>query len=208
LSEVPGMTPQEQLLVGLHRLGQALRQGAWDSAGSARISPLQADILRHLARNAPSRRQSDLVVALASTAPTISDAVRVLVGKGLLERTKDLVDTRAVNLVLTAAGKVEAARLATIPPALRAALDALDADDVAGMLRGTVKMIRALQEQRAIPVSRTCVTCRFYRPAQPPGSAHPHHCLFVGADFGDAQLRLDCSDHEPAALTGHTSGEN
>jgi hypothetical protein len=101
--------------------------------------------------------------------------------------------------VLTAAGIDEATRLATIPPPLRAALDALDDDDVAGMLRGTVKMIRVLQEQQAIPVSRTCVTCRFYRPAQPAGSARPHHCLFVGADFADAQLRLDCPDHEPAA---------
>lgn len=199
MSDVPDLTSQEQLLVGLYRLGQALRLGAWESAGSARISPLQADILRYLARNPPSRRQSDLVVALASTAPTISDAVRVLVDKGMLARTKDLTDTRAVNLVLTTAGTDEATRLATIPPPLRAALDALHDDDVAAMLRGTVRMIRVLQEQHAIPVSRTCVTCRFYRPAQSADPARPHHCLYVGADFADAQLRLDCQEHEPAA---------
>lgn len=198
MRERPDLTSREQLLVGLHRLGQALRLGALDSAGSARISPLQAEILRHLASDPPSRRQSDLVNALVSTAPTISDAVRVLVGKGLLERTKDPIDTRAVNLRLTPTGEDEAARLATIPPPLRAALDALDADDVASMLRGTVRMIRVLQEQHAIPVSRTCVTCRFYRPAQPPDPERPHHCLFVGADFADAQLRLDCAEHEPA----------
>jgi len=79
---------------------------------------------------------------------------------------------------------------------LRAALDALTHEDVAGMLRGTATMIRVLQEHRAIPVSRTCVTCRFYRPAQPPNAELPHHCLYVGADFADAQLRLDCPEHE------------
>ncbi len=79
---------------------------------------------------------------------------------------------------------------------LRAALDALTHEDVAGMLRGTATMIRVLQEHRAIPVSRTCVTCRFYRPAQPPNAELPHHCLYVGADFADAQLRLDCPEHQ------------
>lgn len=198
MSDAPGMSPEEQLLVGLSRLGQALRLGAWDSAGSARISPLQADILRYLAGGPPSCRQADLVAALASTAPTISDAVRTLVAKGLLARARDLADTRAVNLTLTAAGRVEAVRLAAVPPALRAALDVLTAEDVAGMLRGTVRMIRVLQEHRAIPVSRTCVTCRFYRPAEPPSAQLPHHCRYVGADFADTQLRLDCPEHEPA----------
>lgn len=201
VSEMPGLTPQEQLLIGLGRLGQALRSGAWDSAGSARISPLQADIIRHLAGNPLSRRQGDLVTALASTAPTISDAVRALVAKGLLERTRDLVDARTVSLALTDSGRVEAARLAVIPPPLRAALDALTPEDVAGMLRGTVAMVRVLQQHRAIPVSRTCVTCCFYRPAQPPSPELPHHCRFVDADFSDAQLRLDCPEHEPAVFT-------
>lgn len=197
MSDDPGMTPKEQLLVGLGRLGQALRLGAWDHAGNARISPLQADIIRYLAGNSPSRRQSDLVTALASTAPTISDAVRTLVTKGLLARARDLVDTRAVNLTLTDAGQAEAVRLATIPPPLRAALDALTPEDVANMLRGTVTMIRVLQQHKAIPVSRTCVTCHFYRPAQPPNPQFPHHCRLVDADFSDAQLRLDCPEHEP-----------
>jgi hypothetical protein len=66
------------------------------------------------------------------------------------------------------------------------------------MLRGTVTMIRVLQQHRAIPVSRTCVTCRFYRPAEPATPELPHHCRFVGADFPDAELRLDCPEHEPA----------
>lgn len=193
-----GLTPEEQLLIGLSRLGQALRLGALGSAGDARISPLQADILRHVAGNPPACRQGDLVAALASTAPTISDAVRSLVVKGLLERTRDLADARTVNLVLTPAGHAEAERLSVVPAPLRAALAALTPTDVAGMLRGTATMIRVLQEHRAIPVSRTCVTCRFYRPADSADPERPHHCDYVGADFADAQLRLDCPEHEAA----------
>ena len=199
MSDLPGIAPRDQLLIGLSRLGQALRLGALDSAGSARLSPLQGEILRHLALNPPSRRQGDLVTALASTAPTVSDAVRTLEAKGLVERNRDLSDTRVVNLTLTATGNAEAARLAVTPAPLRAALDALTRDDVAAMLRGTATMIRVLQQHQAIPVSRTCVTCRFYRPANPPSPELPHHCLFVGADFADAELRFECPEHEPAS---------
>jgi DNA-binding MarR family transcriptional regulator len=196
MSDLPGMSPAEQLLVGLSRLGQALRLAAWDGAG-ARLSPLQADIIRYLAGHPRPSRQGDLVTALASTAPTISDAVRTLTSKGLVERSRDLVDTRVLNLSLTSTGQAEAARLAVIPAPLRAALDALSTDDIAGMLHGSATMIRVLQQHRAIPVSRACFTCRFYRPAEPAGTELPHHCRFVNADFADAQLRLDCPEHEP-----------
>jgi DNA-binding MarR family transcriptional regulator len=206
VSDEPGIAPEEQLLVGLSRLGQALRLGALGNAGSARISPLQADIIKYLAANPQPRHQRDLVTALASTAPTISDAVRVLATKGLLERTRDLAGTRTVNLTLTASGLVEAARLAAIPPSLRAALDALAAEDVANMLRGTVTMIRVLQQHRAIPISRTCVTCRFYRPADPPSPQLPHHCLYLGTDFPDAQLRIECPEHEPPSAVDDCGG--
>jgi hypothetical protein len=59
-------------------------------------------------------------------------------------------------------------------------------------------MIRALQEERQIPVSRMCVTCRYFGPNRYDDSANPHHCAFTGAPFGDGDLQLDCADHAPA----------
>ncbi|MGC0416328.1 MarR family winged helix-turn-helix transcriptional regulator [Embleya sp. AB8] len=197
--ELPGLSPSEQLLIGLGRLGRAVQLSAWHQAGPTNLTPLQADILLYLAGDQRPRRQREIVTALASTAPTVSDAVRSLTTKGLTDRQRDPVDTRAVTLTLTEAGRAEADRLALVPPPLRAALDALGDDDVAAMLRGTTTMIRVLQRHRAIPVSRTCVTCRFYRPdAHPDDPDRPHHCAFVDAPFGDGELRLDCPDHEPA----------
>jgi hypothetical protein len=59
-------------------------------------------------------------------------------------------------------------------------------------------MIRSLQERQAIPAARMCVTCRFFDPYAHPESDRPHHCRFVDAPFGDAELRVDCLDHDPA----------
>ncbi|AUG78424.1 hypothetical protein CFP65_3635 [Kitasatospora sp. MMS16-BH015] len=197
---LPGLSPEEQLLIGLTRLGQAVRLSAWHNAGPVKLTPLQADILLFLAGDRRPRRQGEIVTALASTAPTVSDAVRTLTTKQLVERHRDPVDSRAVTLTLSPAGLAEADRLAVVPEPLREALSALPEQDVAAMLRGTTTMIRVLQQHRAIPVSRTCVTCRFYRPdAHPEDPAHPHHCAFVDAPFGDHALRLDCPDHQPAA---------
>ncbi|WP_395296060.1 MarR family winged helix-turn-helix transcriptional regulator [Kitasatospora hibisci] len=203
---LPGLSPSEQLLIGLARLGQAVRLSTWHNAGPTKLTPLQADILLYLAGDPRPRRQGEIVTALASTAPTVSDAVRALAAKELVDRQRDRTDTRAVTLTLTGAGRAEAERLAVVPPPLRDALAALDEDDVAAMLRGTTAMVRVLQQHRAVPVSRTCVTCRFYRPDAHPENPHePHHCDFVDAPFGDGGLRLDCPDHETAAFADPSS---
>jgi hypothetical protein len=61
-----------------------------------------------------------------------------------------------------------------------------------------MKMIRALQDGGQIPLSRMCVTCRYFRE-----NAHeqgpPHHCAFVDAPLGVAELRMDCNEHEAIA---------
>ena len=59
-------------------------------------------------------------------------------------------------------------------------------------------MIRTLQLNGEIPVSRMCLTCVHFRPNVHTG-AEPHHCAFVDAAFGARHLRLECGDHQPAA---------
>jgi hypothetical protein len=61
-------------------------------------------------------------------------------------------------------------------------------------------MIRALQEQGQIPVSRMCVTCVHFRPRLHDGPL-PHHCAFVDAPMADRHLRVDCKEHEEAPGT-------
>lgn len=198
MPDVPGPPPASQLLIGLARLGQAVRMEAWRNAGPHNLSPLQADIVTLLHGSRHPLRQGDIVAALASTPPTISDAVRVLRKKELVEATRDAGDARVTLIGLTGAGEAEAGRLDTVSATLGGAVGALSEEDFAAMLRGTTTLMRELQERRAIPVSRMCLTCRFYVPrAHPSTPATPHHCNFVDAPFGDAELRVACPDHEP-----------
>jgi DNA-binding MarR family transcriptional regulator len=195
--EVPGPPPASQLLIGLARLGQAVRMEAWRNAGPLNLSPLQADIVSLLHDSRTPLRQGEVVEALASTAPTVSDAVKVLRRKELLEATRDPADARVSRLTLTDSGRTEAARLSVVSESLGGAVAALAPDDFAAMLRGTVTLMRELQDRRSIPVSQMCLTCRFFVPdAHPAATGRPHHCNFVDAPFGDGELRVSCPDHE------------
>ncbi len=196
MAEVPGLPPASQLLAGLARLGQAVRMEAWRNAGPYNLSPLQADIVALLHGSRAPLRQGEIVEALASTAPTVSDAVKVLRRKELLDAARDPGDGRILRVGLTELGRAEAARLTVVSEKLGGAVSALSGDDFAAMLRGTVTLMRELQERKAIPVSQMCLTCRFYVPDAHPGQDRPHHCNYVDAPFGDAELRVTCPDHE------------
>lgn len=169
------------------------------NAGPYNLSTLQADIIAFLHGDPRPRRQGDIVVGLASTAPTVSDAVRVLRTKNLIEGTRDPEDARAVRLRLTPLGRAEAARLSVVSGALSEAITVLAEDDFAAMLRGAMAVMRELQERQAIPISRMCFTCRFFESHAHPQEARLHHCHFVDAPFGDAELRVACPDHEDVA---------
>ncbi|GAB2602289.1 MarR family transcriptional regulator [Paractinoplanes abujensis] len=201
MAEVPGPPASSQLLIGLARLGQAVRMEAWRNAGPHNLSPLQADIVTLLQGKAQPIRQGEIVAALASTPPTVSDAVKVLRKKELLEASRDPGDARALLLGLTEAGRAEAERLRGESEVLSGAVAALSREDFAAMLRGTATLMLQLQDRKAIPISQMCLTCRFFAPrAHPEDPARPHHCNFVDAPFGDAELRVTCPDHEAKDL--------
>lgn len=200
----------ERVVTGLVKVGLAMRHRAWSEAEGSGLTPTQGQILVLLRlRPGAGMRLSEVAEALAVTPPTASVSVGALVVKGLVSKTKAVGDARAVTIVLTDAGVREAERTAGWADFLLAAVDELAPAEQEVFYRSLVKMIRVLQEQGEIPVSRMCVTCRFFRPNVHPGRDKPHHCAFVDAPFGDRHLRLECADHDPvppAQATARAAG--
>jgi DNA-binding MarR family transcriptional regulator len=184
---------------GLSKVALALRHQAWRRARPRALTPTQGQILAYLAgRGLAGARVSEIAQALAVTLPTASDAVTALLAKRLVRKVQPDDDRRARQVVLTDAGRREARRAALWPDVLLDAVAVLAPGEQAVFLRALVKMIRTLQDQGRIPTSRMCATCVYFRPNVHPDPARPHHCAFVDAPFGDAQLRLDCPDHRTA----------
>lgn len=197
--DVASESVAERVGTGLARIGIALKTRAWRQAGPERLTPTQGQALVLLRGAADGMRLDALARALGVSAPTASDAVATLAGKGLVTRGRAADNHRAAALRLTEAGALLAARVADWPDFLLRAVDSLDAGEQAAFLRGLVKIVRTLQEQGDLPVQRLCVSCRYFRPHAHPDPDRPHHCAFVDAPFGERHLRLGCADQQPAS---------
>ncbi|WP_437512520.1 MarR family winged helix-turn-helix transcriptional regulator [Sorangium sp. So ce1099] len=186
-----------RIATGLHKIGLAMKQQAWQQANEEGLSATQGQILAALVAHGPLTG-SELSERLGVTLPTISDSVRVLVEKKLLTKSPDPRHPRASLLTPTEKGATLGARARSWPEFMAAALNDLAPDEQRAFFSGVVKMIRALQEQGLVPISGMCVTCTHFRPNVRAG-ASPHHCAFVDAPLANEQLRLDCPEHERAA---------
>jgi DNA-binding MarR family transcriptional regulator len=190
-------TAERRIVTGLSKVGLALRAMMWAKGRSSGLTPTQGQILS-LLQTRGALRLSAIASDLGIRQPTATEAVNTLVRKGLVGKTADPDDGRAIALRLTKKGRSEAKRTAGWPDALMRAVGELDEGDQAAFLRALTKMIRALQINRDIAPARICVSCRFFRPHVHADQKAAHHCDFVNAPFGDRDLRLDCAEHEAA----------
>jgi DNA-binding MarR family transcriptional regulator len=189
-----------KLLSGLNRIGLAMRSAAWGDATESGLTPTQSQILAFIAaRSAQNPRSGDAADALGITPQTASVAIAALVAKGLVTKVPDPGDRRASSLKLTRQGEVAARVAAQWPDFLLSAVRDLDEEERALFLRILIKLIRRLQVDGQIVPQRLCVTCTHFRPsAHPNNPAGRHHCAYVDAPLKDADLRLDCGEHNAA----------
>ncbi|MEE3719707.1 MarR family winged helix-turn-helix transcriptional regulator [Tumidithrix elongata RA019] len=186
---------EQRILIGLSKIGIALKSQSWQDAGQHGLSPTQAQILSLLqAKGTNGMRLSAVADGLAVTAATASDAVRVLDEKGLVQKTRSPEDGRAIAITLTPKGQKLATQTSCWSDLLLGAVGEMSELEQTIFMRGLIKMIRKLQEAGQIPIAKMCVTCRFFQPNRYPHSDRPHYCGLVDAPFGDRNLRLECPD--------------
>jgi DNA-binding MarR family transcriptional regulator len=189
-----------RLREGLDRIGAAMRAERWNAAEGADLTATQLDALVFVAgRSDKGVRLRAVAEHLGVTQPTATDSVAALVRKGLLTKTPDPEDGRAVVLRSTPAGLETSHEADLTESAIERALSSLPAQEQQTLLDLVIKTIRALQEAKAIPPQRLCVTCRHFRPYVHDDAQLPHHCALVDAAFGGRHLRLDCPEQQEAA---------
>lgn len=185
----------ERVVTGLSKIGLAMKSQAWQEAGTKGITPTQGQILTLLlSKGQVPMRLSEISSALAITPATASDAVATLVEKGFVQKSKAKNDARAIAITLTDRGKSKADDITSWSDFLITVVEELSIEEQKVLFRSLLKMIKVLQERRQIPVSKMCVTCRFFQPNVNSDQDRPHHCAFVDAPFGDRNLRLECLD--------------
>lgn len=187
----------DQLSFGLARLAALARQDDWRAGEAEGLTPTQADILRVLLQRPEGMRVGAVAAHLAVRQPTASDAVTALERKGLVKKHADPEDGRAQVLRATRSGRALATRW---PLSFGGVVEAMTPEDQARLHGIVMRTIERLQQQGAISPLRMCFACRYFQPNAHRGKARPHHCGFIDAPLGEADLRADCSDYqEPEA---------
>lgn len=184
-----------KLVASLERLTQAFRVLLWEAAKAHGLSPVQVQILIHLRYHGEAeRRVNRLAERFDLTPATVSDAVTTLKSKGLLDKDPCPADRRATRLVLTSKGKTLVSELEGWAEPLRTHLTAFSRGEQTELLTLLMRLIASLQREGVISVARMCLSCRFYSAEYPSGA--PHYCQLLDIPLSDAELRIDCPEHE------------
>jgi DNA-binding MarR family transcriptional regulator len=188
-----------RVAVAVHVAGQS-SGGAGDGPGLERTLA-QQQVLLLLSRRREVYPLTDLSADLGMTTPATLSAITTLAREGLvLMAPAPSYAPQDVRVALTAQGRAQSPELLNWAADLLAELHNLDEVNQRRLLDLVIAQIRRLQGQGHIPVTRMCVTCRFFDSYAHPGSPDPHHCRLVDAPFGHRELRLRCPDAQPAVL--------
>jgi DNA-binding MarR family transcriptional regulator len=189
----PGL--EARLALALLRLHQGLQAAQGAAARAAGVSPLGLQILAELGRRRDPTAAAWLAARYGISAPTISDALRVLEEHGWVARRPSARDARSAILRLTAAGRRRSASVRRFGAALVDLARDVPEKRRGPLLEDLAVVLRGLEKAGHVRTDRMCVTCRFFIRDRHRGR-RPHHCAFLDVPLAREDLRIDCSDHK------------
>ena len=188
------------LATGLARVAVAVHVAGEGADPGLERTIAQQQVLLLLNRRREVYPLTELSADLAMTTQATLSAIATLVREGLVTmEPSPSYAPHDMRVALTAQGRAQSPELLNWAADLLAELHNLDEAGQRQLLSLVTTHIRQLQRQGHIPVTRMCVTCRFFEGYAHPGSAQPHHCWLVDGAFGQLQLRLRCPEGQPLA---------
>lgn len=177
---------------GLERISEVFKTLLWEKAKVYGLSPIQIQILLFLADHKLALcNVSHLAKEFNLAKPTISDAVRALNAKGLVEKDHSVVDGRSYTLVATQKGKALMGELITYTLPLEKQVDSLDEEKLSSLFSILSELLYKLHRSGVLTVQRTCFGCRFYDTGK-----SSHYCNLLQKPLQDQEIRLDCPEYE------------
>ena len=182
-----------KIITGLARISEVFKTLLWEKAKVHGISPIQIQIILFVSNHKLELcNVSHLAKEFNLTKPTISDAVRVLLQKSLLEKDHSPTDNRRFNLQLTTQGAELLADLSGYFEPVSEELDKMSTTEQNSLFQTITKLIYQLNLKGIIQVQRTCFNCRFYSG----NKVDQHHCNFLDKHLPTQEIRLDCGEFE------------
>jgi DNA-binding MarR family transcriptional regulator len=182
------------ITVGITRLADACRVMIWDFCKDFKISPIQAQILIFCRYHPKDQcKVGYLAKEFNLSKPTISDAVKTLVEKKLVEREQQAGDFRSYSIFLTESGEQLAEKAGNYPSPIAQMLQTIPLENKMGGYYSLMKLLKEIQDIGILPQQRICLSCKHFKP-NPEGSVFYCTALHLTAQM--SEQRIDCAQFE------------
>lgn len=179
------------LMAATERVSEAVRVMLWEQAKDYGLSPIQLRVLLFLeSHHEDMATGTYLSREFNVTKATMSDVVKVLIEKKLVQKKENATDVRSQVLKLTAAGKKMAAATGQFAGKLLPYIESLDAKQKLMLKEVLLGMIFHLYKEGVVNTQRMCYNCVHYSLQQ----GRPF-CALLQIPLVKETLRMDCPEH-------------
>lgn len=183
-----------KVIVGLQRISESFKVLLWEKAKEFGLSPIQIQILIFIENHKEQYcNVSYLAKEFNVTKPTISDVIKTLDKKGLIEKYFSAKDTRSYTILLSNSGKSIVKKTEDFLNPLKDKLIDLDTNHLKNLFTTLSELIYQLNQKNILTVQRTCFACKFYSK-----NNNQHHCNLLQKELLNSEIRLDCNEFENA----------
>ncbi len=174
----------------LERISSAFRVLLWNEGRESSLSPIQIQILVFLFQH-PDRNftASYLAEEFNLTKATISESLKVLFQKNLIEKSENRLDTRSYFLQLTENGLATAKKSSSFTSEIEHSIQNLPFEQQEIVFESLTKLIYDLHQSRHISLKRMCFNCINY--SYENGT---HYCKLLEKNLKNSELRVDCGE--------------
>lgn len=155
------------------------------------LNPTQWAALSYLSdANRFSRSPSQVAEFMAATRGTVSQTLKALARKELIEEVRSETDRRWISYNVSKKGQRALKRLTVMDEAV----DAVEPEAAELLVKALEGLLRAALEARGKKPFGECKTCRHYQPGQAGG-----YCTLLKETLTRAESRQICHEHRHAA---------
>ena len=181
-----------KIVVGLERISEVFRVLLWEHAKANGLSPIQIQILVFIAND---KAEYCTVSYLASefniTKPTISDAIKALEKKKLIEKDYSSSDSRSYTVFLSEKGKSVVFQTEHFANPIKDQLSVIDNVDLDQLYLTITQLIYGLNRSGVLTVQRMCYACKFHSKTE-----NGHFCNYLNTELQHSDIRIDCPEFE------------
>ncbi len=181
-----------KIVVSLERISEAFKSLLWNYAKKIGISPIQIQLLIFIAYHKSEYcKVSYLANEFNITKPTISDAIKVLNKKELIQKNYTEFDNRSYTISLTEKGKRIVSETENFANPIKKEIEKVTKKELESLYKSLNQVVYSLNKTGILTVQRTCYSCKFYEKLE-----KKHFCHLLKNELSNTEIRVDCTEYE------------